>query len=447
MSEDSDRLETNAMENLRRPLSQEVPPIPVIVPTSTQVNNLNRATHDYGGPVQFVIKETTRLSKESGNLPRNSRKGLLENPDIRLGIETADLLCFNISPGGEIVFRGTFADAVSKAATSRDLERIAAENRINLRFAEEIASMDKTEAAELKRSVTQRVAIEKAIKVFADTETVNSIQMINFIQRDGPRSYEEVIQFLGKALPVLSERLIKMGNALRKAGTSNTQKELSQNLNSMAEHTTRTSRSEVARAQEFVSYLDPNNETVAIPDFLVNLDLAEELRNLTADAKRSELAKNKNFTFDADPPIITIDGNPFTLPTALLNLITNAGKYAESEVYVSVTKIEPESPNILVIVADNGKGISSEEQEKIFQDGYQAEGAVSSTGLGLGTAKEYIERHRGIVGVRSVPGRGSAFFALLPPTRDDSTITQEDLTQEILDKIDSQREVLFQEDI
>jgi signal transduction histidine kinase len=73
-------------------------------------------------------------------------------------------------------------------------------------------------------------------------------------------------------------------------------------------------------------------------------------------------------------------------------------------------------------VEDTGIGIAPEDIRLLFQDFHQLDGGLSKqvqgTGLGLALTKRLVEAQGGTVGVISVPGRGSTFFAELPSSLD-----------------------------
>ena len=70
---------------------------------------------------------------------------------------------------------------------------------------------------------------------------------------------------------------------------------------------------------------------------------------------------------------------------------------------------------VLVTVADTGPGISQQHLSKIFEPFFSTKGE-QGTGLGLWISKEIIERHRGVLRVRSRAGEqlGSVFTLFLP---------------------------------
>jgi signal transduction histidine kinase len=69
-------------------------------------------------------------------------------------------------------------------------------------------------------------------------------------------------------------------------------------------------------------------------------------------------------------------------------------------------------------VKDTGIGITEEDQEKLFVPFQQLHSGLSKkypgTGLGLSLVKKIVEAQGGQVGLQSVLGEGSTFYAILP---------------------------------
>jgi len=98
---------------------------------------------------------------------------------------------------------------------------------------------------------------------------------------------------------------------------------------------------------------------------------------------------------------------------AITNLVKNADKYGESEVYVCMVKIVD---SIVVSVEDNGKGIPPQQQANIFEPFYQINDGNQKAGFGLGLAivKEIAQLHGGSVVVSDSKYGGAKFDLTLP---------------------------------
>ena len=104
----------------------------------------------------------------------------------------------------------------------------------------------------------------------------------------------------------------------------------------------------------------------------------------------------------------------------LINLLSNAVKYTDKgAVTLRVKAMDPDESQRLLLtfeVEDTGRGISMEDQARIFE-AYARVGDTSSqkgTGLGLAITRQLVELMRGKVAVESTPGRGSKFRVEMP---------------------------------
>jgi signal transduction histidine kinase len=109
--------------------------------------------------------------------------------------------------------------------------------------------------------------------------------------------------------------------------------------------------------------------------------------------------------------------DPAAAMQILDNLISNAVKYSPRHSTIHVHTM-PEKGNALVMVRDEGPGISDEDQKKLFQKycrlTAQPTGGESSTGLGLSIAKRLAQTLGGDITCYSVLGGGTTFTLRLP---------------------------------
>ncbi|MEV5576319.1 HAMP domain-containing sensor histidine kinase [Spirillospora sp. NPDC052269] len=117
---------------------------------------------------------------------------------------------------------------------------------------------------------------------------------------------------------------------------------------------------------------------------------------------------------DAGPDVMVV-ANRLQLARALVNLLANADRHAESKVVVTV---RPEDGRAVVTVADDGPGVPAGERERIFDRFTRLDAARSrdagGSGLGLPIAREIAVRHGGALTVEDAPGGGAAFVLSLP---------------------------------
>jgi signal transduction histidine kinase len=116
---------------------------------------------------------------------------------------------------------------------------------------------------------------------------------------------------------------------------------------------------------------------------------------------------------------IPVFGDYRRLEQALVNLLSNAGKYspAGSSITVSVGTTDD---NVFWSVKDTGHGIRADDRARLFERffvaGRDRKEATAGVGLGLPITRLIVEAHGGRIDVRSRPGRGSTFTLVVPAT-------------------------------
>ena len=103
----------------------------------------------------------------------------------------------------------------------------------------------------------------------------------------------------------------------------------------------------------------------------------------------------------------------------LLNLLSNACKFTkQGEVKLRARRVRNGRDWIEMAVADNGIGMTPDQQTKLFQEFAQADAATAQkfggTGLGLAITRKLARMMGGDVTVESTPGKGSVFAVRLP---------------------------------
>jgi GAF domain-containing protein len=130
--------------------------------------------------------------------------------------------------------------------------------------------------------------------------------------------------------------------------------------------------------------------------------------------------KNKNrLVVEGHENVGALTTDSMRLKQILLNLLSNACKFTkEGEVALRVRKVTDGHDWVELAIADNGVGMTPEQQAKLFQDFTQADSLTArrygGTGLGLAISRKLARMMGGDVTVTSEAGKGSVFTVRLP---------------------------------
>ena len=149
---------------------------------------------------------------------------------------------------------------------------------------------------------------------------------------------------------------------------------------------------------------------------LNRFDLASDLKTWADDFRT--VAERKQIAISVvaaeEPNVVIADREK--IAHIFFNLMTNAIKYTPVKGAI-VISLKHADGIYSISVADNGKGMSGDDAQHIFERFYQASDSVGGTGIGLAIVKAYVDLHRGTVGVESEPGKGSVFTFAIPETQ------------------------------
>ena len=111
-------------------------------------------------------------------------------------------------------------------------------------------------------------------------------------------------------------------------------------------------------------------------------------------------------------------GDRRRLERALLNLVSNAQRFAPDGGHIDVRIAIAPDGTTRWAVTDDGPGISLEDQARLFERFFvgrnDRHGTQEGVGLGLPTALAIAQAHGGTIEVRSRPGEGSTFTLAIP---------------------------------
>lgn len=176
---------------------------------------------------------------------------------------------------------------------------------------------------------------------------------------------------------------------------------------------------------------DSNERQIAIVDRLLKVaqadagrvvlrkeltDITELVRGIIDEHHDSFGERHQTVSFDAGSDVwAEVDEQNFRM--ALSNIIDNSSKYSydDSEIAIAAHSNDRE---ITVSVRDQGVGISPDDLERLFGKFERIQNAmshkVSGSGLGLFWANRIIELHGGRIEVKSIVGKGTTFYVILP---------------------------------
>ena len=121
-----------------------------------------------------------------------------------------------------------------------------------------------------------------------------------------------------------------------------------------------------------------------------------------------------------DPSALSLNADGPKLEQVLTNLLSNAVEHSPESGSVTISS-RPEGLEIRIEVKDTGRGISAEQQQRLFQSFASGQAKKTtgerSIGLGLAIARKIVEAHGGRMFVESEPGQGSVFGFTLPINR------------------------------
>ena len=145
-----------------------------------------------------------------------------------------------------------------------------------------------------------------------------------------------------------------------------------------------------------------------LSDFNLSESMKQWIMLFSASAQKKHIAISMNA-----PDAVMLRADQDKIERICYNLLSNALKYTSEGGEISLMAKE-EGGRVMISVADNGCGISSDELPYIFDRFYQAKNAGRGTGIGLAIVKAFTELHHGEVSATSVEGKGSTFTIHIP---------------------------------
>jgi two-component system sensor histidine kinase SenX3 len=146
------------------------------------------------------------------------------------------------------------------------------------------------------------------------------------------------------------------------------------------------------------------------------VDLAAVVREVSDELDPLARAHGLQLEAHADPDLLVVADRD-AVKRALANLLDNAFRHSPRGTPVRVAA-ERRNGWAVLTVADEGPGLTAEEQERVFERFWRSDSSRSresgGAGLGLAIVRRIAESHGGGADVASEVGRGSTFEIRLP---------------------------------
>jgi signal transduction histidine kinase len=146
-------------------------------------------------------------------------------------------------------------------------------------------------------------------------------------------------------------------------------------------------------------------------------DIVEYLSYCLSETEPELLKTNIKISFSNDlkqPKLVMLDRE--RMRRVIMNIIDNSRKYMDKPLGEIILNLRETNSSIIVEVRDNGRGIDSEDINKIFDRFYRADAARSGakgSGLGLAIAKQIVEGHKGRIWAVSHGNEGTSIVISL----------------------------------
>ncbi len=361
----------------------------------------------------FLLGIVIYLLKDFGILPYNEFTKYIMTFGAAAEVV---LLSFGLADKINILRREKERSQAEALAASQENERIIREQNTML----EHKVKERTHALEqshehLKHTQAQLVNAEKMASLGQLTagiahEINNPINFITSNILPLRRNIKEIMEVMRgyQALPPegSAKELLELKELEARLDIATSIEELDGIIDSIAEGSSRTA--EIVRGLRNFSRLDE--------DDLKEADLNEGIRS-TLTVLGPQYRDRIRFDLELNE-IPKVECFPGKVNQVFMNILTNAAQaaLARSGPWVSkvVVRTEQQDDHAIVIIADNGIGMTEDVKARIFDPFFTTKDVGEGTGLGLAIVYGIVQEHHGSISVESTPQVGTTFRIVLP---------------------------------
>ena len=146
------------------------------------------------------------------------------------------------------------------------------------------------------------------------------------------------------------------------------------------------------------------------------VDAMQLLQGIVSDVTPVAQSNGQSLSLELPSSLPVVWADEDRLRQVVHNLINNAFKFTPAGGKITL-RAKEDGANLIVEVQDTGRGISEEEQQRLFQPYHRLVSdreRLSGLGLGLVLSKKLVELHGGQIWVKSRKGKGSTFGFSVP---------------------------------
>jgi len=146
------------------------------------------------------------------------------------------------------------------------------------------------------------------------------------------------------------------------------------------------------------------------------IDMAGLVKAATEALAPKAAEKKQKLDLQVDPSTGLVVGDSRRLRESIEHVLRNAVAYTSDRGRIRVAA-SGDDEGVTVTVADNGPGISPEEQGQVFNRFHRIGGTMrgdAAFGLGLPLTRQFVEAHGGKVELESAPGKGTTVIMTIP---------------------------------